>query len=161
MLTLASAHGSDDPYFAAKYPEAMMWTPESLKTGTPPGVEVFHVPVGEGHADVMCFLAHLKLLITCDAVQNYPAGCSQSGGCRQGRGGDCLFPMLGFKGELTTPAMYFKETHSDRKAVKALFDDVMKLDFDTIVCGHGPPVATNAKAIWAKSISENKSFKGI
>jgi len=44
-------------------------------------------------------------------------------------------------------------------ALKAVFDDVMKLDFDTIITAHGPPATKNVKARWAASIAKNPKLQ--
>lgn len=161
VVTLSTNHGADDLYYKSKFPDATFWSPTLLKSGSPPDVELFFVPAaGDEHIDIICYIPHAKLLVACDAIHNYPSGCSKSGGCRQGRGMECLSPALGLKGELTTPVPFIKAFKADAKALRDLFVEIMTRDFDAIICGHGPPATTDCKTRWATAISANSVFKG-
>jgi len=46
-------------------------------------------------------------------------------------------------------------------ALKAVFDDVMKLDFDTIITAHGPPAANTAKERWAAALAKIPQFRAV
>lgn len=162
ICTLGSGHGSDENYLKSRYPQASFWTPETLKERPPPNVEIFDVPTrADGKHESICFIPHLKLLVTGGAVQNFPAGHSRSGGCRAGCGASWIFPFLGFRGQLVTPPLFLKSNHVDKTALLSLFAEVMTRDFDTIICGHGPAATQHVKETWAKSIASNPNLRAV
>eukprot|EP00967_Tisochrysis_lutea_P035849 scaffold43050_cov37-Tisochrysis_lutea.AAC.2 len=135
--------------------------PPDLAESSPPSLEIWRIPGNGKEIDYLCYVPSAKLLVSCDAVQNYVPECMSSGGCKMSCGGKWMFPMMGFKGELITPPMFFKLFGVDKKAMLALYAEVMTRDFDTIICGHGPPATGHVKDRWSTALAANANLKGV
>jgi hypothetical protein len=101
-------------------------------------------------------------LIVCDCIQSMaPApGSAPLSSLRIGAVGSCIFPLLGFKGEVVTPPMFFKLKHASGTSSAAAVADcrpeyarLFALRWDALVFAHGNPVMSGAKATAAERLA--------
>lgn len=157
VLRLGAAHGMDDSYYVNRY-DAQFWSFEGGTTYTKPVITHVLVEGGElpfSNAKLFAF-KHLAepegaillegssgTLLTCDAIQSYstfPHMPHTNWLARR------LLPLMGFIQDTLIPKLWLKHAVKDQAGTQAEFEQLLKLDFDSILSAHGTFVSNGAHA---------------
>ena len=161
ILRLGDFHGLDDAFYIDRY-KCEFWAQEgqtTYKTPVPskiisadsespfPSSEFFVFETSK-YPEAALLLKDYKLLITTDSVQ-YHADWSYFTFLTK-----FAFKLLGFKIGLNIGPPWVKRVTPEGRSLKADFDKLLVLDFDSLVAAHGLQLKSGAKELLALEVSK-------
>ena len=151
VIKLSDSHGIDDPYYVDHY-GAQFWCLEGAKDAPPtartlgsecpiPGARLCELKNTRGWLETTLLLpGDGGTMIATDVLQNY---VDQENVSLMAR---LMTPLMGFKGGLIIAPMWRKFQKIKPGDLPETMASVLSCDFDTLVCGHGPPIVGAAAA---------------
>lgn len=153
VIKIGHAHGVDDPYYLERY-GATYWALADGTRATDPeadrtlgadclpfdGAQLFEFRGSKEREAAILLERAGGILITCDAVQNWPdaVGCSPLANL-----------LTRFMGLRRRPAqispLWRKTMATEDGALQDDFERLAELRFEHLVCGHGRPLSGNAR----------------
>ena len=145
VIRLGYYHGRDDRYYADRY-GAEFWAPDGSRTEPGPVADrVFatggELPLANAEAYVLAaargpeaviLLRDHRLLVTCDSLQYYPDRRFCSLLAR------VAMPLMGFPlRRVIIGPLWLKAMTPEGGSLESDFDNILALDFDNLVPGHG------------------------
>lgn len=155
VVRLGYAHGLDDAYYSERF-AVPLWGPNgmrhaeglsdtrllSVSSGPIPGADPFVFKHAKQPEACMLLKQSGGILVTCDSYQFWP---NYQGSTWLGH---LSLRVLGFSGDMIGP-MWLKAVGDD---VRQDFAELMTLEFQHILSGHGSPVINDGKAALGRAI---------
>ena len=153
ILRLGAFHGVDDRYYKHEW-KAEFWSQRGGTAYPEPAIDRELTPGGElpfPSARLFCFSATKQpesvlllergsgLLLTCDGIQHY--GDYE----HNNRLARLLMPFIGFPKTTIVGPFWLKLQTPEGGSLRAEFDRLLELQFDSLLCGHGSWLESGAK----------------
>ena len=152
VVRMGAFHGQDDPFYMDRY-QPRFWSQAGGTTHTEPAIDEeiddrTTLPFPDGK--VRCFrgtkqpeavilIARGKgLLLTTDGIQHYGDYTNNNLPAR------LMMPYIGFPRTTIIGPFWMKLMTPDGGSLKAEFDEILELDFDSLLSAHGTFLATGA-----------------
>lgn len=159
-VRLGTFHGRDDRYYVDTFGVELWGVPGAQTYPEPPfSREIaedgpFPLPGAQvvifrhaTHAECAVCLPQHRLLVTCDSVQHYERDPLVST-----LGKLVMYPM-GFFTPCVIGPIWLKTVTPPGGGLRADFERVLALDFDTLISAHGTPKVGGAKAALARNVA--------
>jgi hypothetical protein len=161
LVRLGSFHGSDDPFYAARY-RPTFWSQPGGKRYKSPSIDRVLAEGGElplAGARLLTFSASLHpesvlvlergagVLLACDALQNYGDYSNLNWAAR------LLMPVLGFSKTTLIGPLWLKAATPPGGSLRTDFERLLALKFDALLAAHGTLLKTGAHAAVARAIA--------
>lgn len=160
VLRLGDFHGLDDAFYIDRY-KCEFWAQDGQETYKSPQItnkisasvespipdSEFFIFESAKFPEAALLLKRQKLLITTDSVQ-YHADWSYFTWFTKS-----AFKLLGFKAGINIGPPWLKRVTAKGTSLKADFEALLELDFDSIVAAHGLPMRSGAKQALKQEVS--------
>lgn len=167
IIRLGSLHGLDDQWYVDKF-GTEFWGRSGSQKYTPPPIDT---ELREGQpmpfplAELFCFncvppesaillTRGRGLLLTCDAIQHYGDYCHMSPLTR------LILPFIGFPKKTIVGPIWLKAITAEHGSLRADFERLRTLEFDSLLSAHGSFLATGAHAAVANAADEAFRSRG-
>ncbi|MEM7018030.1 MAG: hypothetical protein AAF512_11920 [Pseudomonadota bacterium] len=152
VIRTGSLHGVDDPDYIDKF-NAQMWAQAGGTTYPEPSIDVelsvsASLPFnnvqlfefnGTLHPECALLFKDSKLLLTCDAIQNYGDYSYNNLLAR------LMMPWIGFPKTTIVGPVWLKLMTPEGGTLEPVFRQLLELDFDRLLSAHGTFLASGAK----------------
>ena len=154
LVRMGAFHGQDDPFYMDRY-QPRFWSQAGGTTYTEPAIDEKiddQTTLPFPDAKVRCFrgtkqpeavilLARGKgLLLTTDGIQHYGDYSYNNLPAR------LLMPYIGFPRTTIIGPFWMKLMTPEGESIKAEFDEILELEFDSLLSAHGTFLETDAHA---------------
>lgn len=160
IIRLGAFHGLDDPYYVSKF-GAEFWCQAGGKAYQQPATDIplsagCELPFPDGELipiegarqpeAVILIKREPGLLLTCDAIQHYGDYRHNNFLAR------IVMPFIGFPKTTIVGPIWLKYMTPKGASLQPAFENLMKLDFDSLLSAHGSFLERGAKASVAAAI---------
>jgi len=154
IVRLGAAHGSDDPFYVARY-KPLVWRQEggSRYPGPPidrvlseggqlpfAGARLTSFSAAKNPECALALAVGKGVLITCDSLQHYGDYSNNNLAAR------LVMPLVGFSKTTLIGPIWLKHATQPGLSLRADFERLLKLDFDMLLGAHGTLLNSGAHA---------------
>lgn len=160
-VRLGTFHGRDDAYYVDKFGAGFWGVPGQCSYAEPKYTHEIRedaaLPIAgaravifrsASHGECAVHLPHLRLLVTCDSVQNYDNDPLVS------PLGRLVMRPMGFFTPCVIGPIWLKAVTPPGGSMRADFERVLALDFDNLIGGHGTPKVGGAKEALRRNVAK-------